>query len=169
MRNGDFNRPEESGDLFTTLGTTAVICGAVSFAWLLFRKKLASPSKPVRKLGKLLYKIHTFTGWAALALIAVHGTYFLLTKSQDGKIYTGLAGFLIVLALAGYGLAINRVKNKYLRLVHRMLSFAWIPVLLLHAGGSFIAAALATMALWGAIWFAERLAEGKGVEEGNPS
>jgi hypothetical protein len=157
-------RPEESGGPFRTLGTIAVVCGAVSFTWLRFRKKLTSPSPIVRKLGKLLYKVHTFAGWAALLLIVVHGAYFLLTKPQDSNIYSGLAGLLVLAALAGYGLFIKRVKKTNLRFVHRLLSFLWLPILLLHAGGSFISTALATLALWGVVWLAERAAATKTVE-----
>ncbi|WP_027091678.1 hypothetical protein [Cohnella thermotolerans] len=152
---------EEGLDPFTLFGTLAVVCGAVSFTWLRFKKKLVSPSPIVKKLAKLLYRVHPFTGWAALLLIAAHGSYFLVTKLNDHKIYTGLASFLILLALAGYGFLIKRVRNKWLRKAHFYLSLLWIPALLLHAGGSFLGTALATAAVWAAVWLLERATQPK--------
>ncbi|AIQ66100.1 hypothetical protein PSTEL_26280 [Paenibacillus stellifer] len=139
---------EEGWEPFKLAGTLAVICGAASFAWLRFKKKLKSPSLPVKQLGKLLYKVHKFTGWTALALIAVHGGYYLITKFGDHNVYTGLAAFLVLLAIACYGFLIRRVRSPWVRKTHFFLSLLWIPLLLLHAGGSAIAAVIAGAAIW---------------------
>lgn len=147
---------KEELEPFKLMGTIAVICGAVSFSWLRFKKKLTSSSIPVKKLGKLLYNVHKFVGWTALALVVVHGVYYLITKLQDDKIYTGLASFLILLALAGYGWMIKKARNPLMRKVHLFLSIVWIPALLLHAGGTMIMTVAVTIAAWILVWLLER-------------
>lgn len=126
-----------------------------------FKKKLTSTSIPIRKLGKLLYNIHKFIGWTALVLILVHGVYYLITKLQDDKIFTGLAAFLILLTLAGYGWLIKRVRNSLMRKVHMFLSIVWIPALLLHAGGTAIITVVVTAAFWILVIFMERWTQPK--------
>ncbi|CAM2914380.1 hypothetical protein PASE110613_07260 [Paenibacillus sediminis] len=149
---------EEGGEMFTTLGTIAVFLGAATFSWFWFKKKLKSPSMLVRKAGKILYSVHKLLGSATLILIVVHGIYFLITKLHDHKIYTGLASFVILLAIVGYGFFINKVRNKWMRTVHRSLGLIWVPVLLLHAGGSAIMAAISCVAVGGLVWILERSA-----------
>ncbi|MEK5507027.1 MULTISPECIES: hypothetical protein [unclassified Paenibacillus] len=150
---------EGNGELFKTLGTISVFLGAATFSWFWFKKKLRSPSMLVRKTGKLLHSMHKLLGWATLILIAVHGIYFLITKLQDNKTYTGIAGFVILLAIAGYGFFINKVRNKWMRTVHRLLGLLWVPVLLLHAGGSAIMAVIASLAVGVLVWVLERIVE----------
>lgn len=147
---------EEGLELFKTMGTIAVILGGISFMWLRFKKKLASPSVPVKKLGRFLYRIHQLTGWAALVLILVHGTYYLLQQKKIEDIYTGLAAFLFLLLLAVYGLMIRKTKKPALKKVHFTLSVAWIPFLLVHAGGSAITTVIASVVVWFFIGFLEK-------------
>ncbi|MCZ8522633.1 MULTISPECIES: hypothetical protein [Paenibacillus] len=147
---------KKEGELFEWLGTAAVVCGAVSFLWLRFKKKLRSPSEFVRTAGGLLRRLHTWMGWTALVLVGVHGVYYLVTKLQDHKIYTGLAAFLILAALAGYGWLMPRIRNVWMRKVHLLLSLVWIPLLLLHAGGSAILTVAVTAAVWVLVGFLDR-------------
>ncbi|RKP51599.1 hypothetical protein D7Z26_17630 [Cohnella endophytica] len=160
---GGTGRPPQGGNdgaggYFTTLGTISLFLGAAGFSWFWFKKKLKSPSPAVRYVGKLLHSIHKFLGWTTLVLIVVHGIYFLIVKLHDEKIYTGLAGLAILLALAGYGYSINKVRNKWMRAVHRSLGIIWVPVLLLHAGGSAIMAVISALAVGGLVWVFERSA-----------
>ncbi|QWU16777.1 hypothetical protein SAMN04487895_111108 [Paenibacillus sophorae] len=157
--------PEGGGKIFKTLGTISVFLGACSFSWFWFKRKLKSPSMLIRRTGKLLRSVHKLLGWATLTVIAVHGIYFLFTKPEDNKIYTGLAGFVILLVIAGYGFFINKVRNKWMRTVHRSLGLLWVPVLLLHAGGSVILAVIASLAVWALV----RVLERKGKEPLKPS
>lgn len=133
-------RSTEVGSFFTTLGTIAIYVAAAGFAWLLFKKKFKSPSRLVRRVGKLLYGLHRALGWLTLALGAAHGAYWLLNRPLDDNSYTGLASFAILLVVAGYGAFVPKIRNKWMRLAHRTLGIAWAPVLFLHAGGSAIAA-----------------------------
>ncbi len=149
-------RPPESGELFKTMGTFALWTAAAGFAWVWFRKKRKSPSMLVRQGGKLLYALHKWLGWATIALGAAHGAYLLIYKTSDHKIYSGLASFVVVLAIAGYGLFIPKIRNKWMRLVHRTLGIAWVPVLFIHAGGSTILAAGAALAVGGLVRLLER-------------
>ncbi|KIL36328.1 hypothetical protein SD71_08710 [Cohnella kolymensis] len=151
--------PGGGGEFFKTLGTVSVFLGAVGFSWFWFKKKLKSPSLLVRTTGKLLHAVHKMLGWATLIVIAAHGIYFLIAKPGDNKIYTGLAGFVILLMIVGYGFFINKVRNKWMRIVHRSLGLLWVPVLLLHAGGSAIAAVFASLAVWILVWMLERKVE----------
>ncbi|WP_219837337.1 hypothetical protein [Paenibacillus sp. R14(2021)] len=149
---------EGYGGYFSTLGTIALYVGAAGFSWFWFKKKLKSPSPLVRKAGRLLHAVHKLMGWFTLLLVAVHGTYYLFTKLHDDNIFSGLASFAILLTLVGYGYFINKVRNKWMRAVHRTLGILWVPVLLLHAGGSAIIAVLASLAVGGLVWFFERSA-----------
>ncbi|UMR35770.1 hypothetical protein MJ749_24625 [Paenibacillus polymyxa] len=45
-----------------------------------------------------------------------------------------------------------------MRTIHRILGLLWVPVLLLHAGGSAIMAVIATLAIGGLVWTLERTA-----------
>jgi hypothetical protein len=151
-------RKEEggAGDWFTTLGTIAVFLGAAAFSWFWFKKKLRSSSIWVRRVGKLLHTLHKPLGWSVLLLIAIHGIYFLINKLHDEKIFSGLAAFTILLGLAVYGMMINKVRNKWTRLVHRSLGLLWVPALIIHAGGSAIAAVVANIGVWVLIRLFER-------------
>lgn len=149
----EHNRPplrrenQEGGHLFTTLGTIALYVATLSFSWLWFKKKRKSPSRIVQVIGKWLHAIHQWLGWATLALGAVHGAYLLFTRSDDHKIWSGIASFVTLLAIVGYGLFIPRIRNKWMRSVHRTLGLAWVPIGFIHAGGSMLLAACATVAV----------------------
>ncbi|WP_219834586.1 hypothetical protein [Paenibacillus sp. R14(2021)] len=146
------------GELFTTLGTIALYTGAAGFSWFWFKKKLKSPSMLIRRAAKLCYGLHKLLGWATLLIIAVHGGYFLVTKIHDDKILTGVGSFVMLLAIAGYGFFITRIRVKAMRLVHRTLSILWVPVLLVHAGGSVLIAVAASAAVGALVWFVDRAA-----------
>ncbi|PWV98442.1 hypothetical protein DFQ01_11877 [Paenibacillus cellulosilyticus] len=147
------NRPdfrgkgEEGGKLFTTLGTVALYVAALAFSWLWFKKNRKSPSRFVQSVGKKLHRLHQWLGWAALAFGAAHGVYLLLTRSDDHKIWSGIASFAILLAIVGYGVFIPRIRNKWMRSVHRLLGIAWVPIGFIHAGGSMLLAAVLTIAI----------------------
>jgi len=147
---------EGAGGLFKTLGTVSVFLGAAGFSWFWFRRRLRSTSLLVRRVGKLLHASHTWLGWATVFLIAVHGIYFLIAKSHDDKIWTGLACFAILAGLAAYGFLIRRIRNRYTRTVHRALGIAWAPLLIVHAGGSAVAAVAAVLALGAAVRLLDR-------------
>ncbi|MEK5643610.1 hypothetical protein BK138_00095 [Paenibacillus rhizosphaerae] len=150
-------RPEGGAEIFKFLGTLAVFLGAASFSWVWFKKKMKSPSVLVRKTGKCLYGVHKLLGWITLTIVTAHGLYFLITKPDDHKIFTGLSAFTILLMIAGYGFFIKRIRNKRMRVVHRYLGILWAPLLLLHAGGSAIVAIIATLAVWAVIRMLERM------------
>ncbi|MCH5586629.1 hypothetical protein MK805_16970 [Shimazuella sp. AN120528] len=155
--NGIHNLNEQKGFDFTIFGNAAIVLGAISYWWLLFKKKLASPFKPLKLWGKRLYAIHTFTGWIALILVIIHGTYYLFTKFDDPKLLTGIAAFLILLTLAIYGWFYQRVKNKYIRTSHFILSHIWLIALFIHAGGLFFFMIVVTILLWATItWIDKR-------------
>lgn len=154
-------RPQEgAGDsfegLFSTMGTIAIYVAAAGFSWFWFKKKRKSPAKLVRQAGRLFHAAHKLLGWLTLLLIAAHGTFFLITKFHDDHIFTGLAAFAILLALAAYGYFIPKVRNKWMRTVHRTLAIVWVPLLWLHAGGSAIIAVLVTLALGGLVTMLHR-------------
>jgi hypothetical protein len=149
----------EGADPFKFLGTLAIICGAISFSWFRLKKKLASPSRPIKKLAKIMYAAHTYTGWIALILIVIHGAYYLITKLNDPSIFSGLAAFLLLLALAIYGWLMKRKPNKQMRKMHFLLSNLWLLALLVHAGGNFILVVAVTLMIWAIIWIIELAAK----------
>ena len=151
-------RPPEGGESFKTMGTIALFAAAAGFSWVWFKNKRKSPSMLVRKAGKLLYAVHKWLGFTTLALGAAHGTYMLLYRTSDQTIYSGLASFAVILGIVGYGLFIPTIRNRWMRLVHRVLGIAWVPVLFIHAGGSTILAAGAALAVGGLVRLLEKYA-----------
>ncbi|MCP8969301.1 hypothetical protein [Ectobacillus ponti] len=144
-------------DWMTQVGNVSIFFGAVSFWWFRFRRKLKSPLPWVKKAAKYLYKVHNFAGWTALVLTAVHAAYFLYTKKLgDRDQLSGIAAGLILLTLAGYGYVIRKFKNKWTRQVHKLMSFAWLIALALHAGGFFGACVGVTIGLWILLEIVER-------------
>ncbi|WP_155837207.1 hypothetical protein [Aneurinibacillus terranovensis] len=139
---------QNNGFDFTLLGNIAIACAAVSYWWFLFKTKLSSPSKPLKKVVKRLYSIHTYTGWSALVLIIIHGGYYLITDLHNSKLLTGVAAFCIMLALAIYGWLYKRVRNKFMRTSHFILSNIWLLAVFIHAGGFFIVMVVITVVLW---------------------
>ncbi|MCK9862934.1 hypothetical protein [Paenibacillus sp. ATY16] len=152
--------PEERGSegLFKTMGTIAVWCAAVSYAWLRLKRKRKSPSPLVKKLVKLFDKAHRLAGYAVIVLISAHGIYFLTQSRIKDDTYTGIAGFALLLSLGIYGFLIRRVKNKHLRKIHFLLATAFAVAAVIHAGGSAIVAMLSTIVFWGLVWLIERRA-----------
>ncbi|MNK45184.1 hypothetical protein D3C87_639370 [compost metagenome] len=153
-------REEGPEGIFKTLGTIAVFSAAVSYAWICLKNKRRSASALVRKGVKLFYAVHTYTGYLALILIAVHGVYFLIQGTKQDSILTGIAAFTLLLSTGVYGFLIKRVRNKYMRTVHLGLGSAFLAAGLVHAGGSAILAVLCVISLWILIWVLERLAPG---------
>jgi hypothetical protein len=141
--------------IFLTLGTLAVISGAVSFSWFFLKKKLKSPSILIKKLAKIFNVAHYYTGWIALIFIAIHGTYYLFTKLDDPNIFSGLAAFILILTLAIYGYKLKRKPNRFIRKTHFLLSLLWIVALVVHTGGTFILVASITLMIWAIIWIVE--------------
>lgn len=142
-------------DIFITLGTIGIISGAISFSWFFLKKKLKSPSTPIKKLAKIFKIAHYYTGWIALVFIAIHGTYYLITKLNDSNIFSGLAAFILILTLAIYGYMMKRKPNKFMRKTHFLLSLLSLVALVVHAGGTFIQVAALTLMIWAIIWIVE--------------
>lgn len=124
-------------EIFTLLVEGGILLGAASFSWFIFKKKLKDSTKFIKTIGKKVYNLHTYFGWAALILVVLHGGYFLVTDPSNRNNYTGIAGFLILVCLAVYGLLTKGTKNKSTKKVHFMLTFIWAAAILIH-GGSFV-------------------------------
>ncbi|MDP4172078.1 MAG: hypothetical protein Q8906_15820 [Bacillota bacterium] len=147
------------GGLIKQLGTIIIICGAINYSWFYLKRRMKSPLTWVKKTGKYFYKVHTYVGWIALGLTAVHGTYYLLKDFKNPATFTGLAAFVLLLALALYGLFVNRSRVKSIRKIHFLLTNVWLILLLIHAGGHFILPAAITLLSWGSIALMERMAK----------
>ncbi|MEI7027540.1 hypothetical protein [Paenibacillus sp. y28] len=138
--------------IFKTLGTISVFLAAGSFWWIWFKKQRKSPSSFIRGMGKLLHRLHEPLGWLALLLVVFHGGYYLITDFQNRDTYSGIAAFLILLAIGGYGFFIQNIRNQWMRVIHRTLSIAWVPALIIHAGGSAFMATLLTLMVGVLVW-----------------
>jgi len=147
---------KEGRGLFKLLGNGAVLVGALSFSWYLFKKKLKSPYLIIKIAAKKAYHIHTYAGWAALILIAIHGGYFLITDFKNKNNLTGAAAFFILLSLAVYGYILKRKKKKTLRIAHFCLSLMWIAAILIHGGGFVIACGITIAVLFAGITLVEK-------------
>jgi hypothetical protein len=151
-------RPErrEGGGIFKLLGNGAVLAGALSFSWYLFKKKLKSPFQVIKTAAKKAHSVHTYVGWIALALVAVHGGYYLITDFKNENILTGAAAFLLLLCLAGYGYILKRKKKKTVRSAHFILSIMWIAAILIHGGGFVVACGIGMAVLFVGVTWLER-------------
>jgi predicted ferric reductase len=156
--NGQFQRQDDAAGNYKTLGDIAIICAAVSFTWLRFKKKRVSLYKPVKKLANLLYSIHTYMGWAAIILITVHGGYYILKDFNNHSVLSGIAAFLLLLTLAIYGWLFRRAKKPIIRKIHYLLACSLIVAALVHAGNFVILTALLTIAAWFIIGWVEKAA-----------
>lgn len=152
-------RHSEAESLFTTMGTIALYVAASGFSWFWLKGKLRSPSLLVRQARKLFYAAHKWLGWTALALGAAHGTYLLCARIDDNHIYSGLASLVILLIIVAYGLYIHKIRNKWMRRIHRSLGMLWVPVLFVHAGGSALAAASVVIGVGVLTWLLEKYAK----------
>lgn len=141
--------------IFNLLGNLSINLGACCFFWFILKKKLTSPSQMIKKAAKGFFKVHTFVGWTALGFGIVHGVYYLVTDFSNSRTFTGIAAILILLVLGVYGLFIRRVRNKYTRKAHFLLSSLWIPILMVHAGGSVFAMVIVGLLIWGILWFVD--------------
>ena len=121
-------------DLFINFGNLAILFGAISYSWFIFKKKLKSPSKWLKKTAKKIFSLHPYVGGASLGFAVLHGVYF-LTDIGNKSYFTGIASILLLLTVVGYGWAIKRVRNKYIRKTHFVLSNLWPAALLFHGGG----------------------------------
>jgi ABC-type Fe3+ transport system permease subunit len=152
-------RPErhEGGGIFKLMGSGAIIVGAFSFSWYLLKKKLKSPFKIIKMTAKKVFSFHTFAGWAALALVAIHGGYYLITDFTNTKNLTGAAAFLLLLCLAVYGYMLNRKKKKVMRSAHFILCIMWIIAAFVHGGSLVIICGVVLAVLFvGITWFEKR-------------
>ncbi|MEK3719702.1 hypothetical protein [Paenibacillus sp. FSL H8-0034] len=145
LAKGEVDLRVRIGILFNDMGTVAVYLGAVCISLLWVKRKLRSPSKIVRRIGKLFLTLHNYSGWTALILVCAHGIYFMFVEIQDQHIYSGIASFIFILTIAGYGYLIRKVRNKRMKFIHRYLSIAWIPVLWVHAGWDLVFATISTL------------------------
>lgn len=153
--------------IFELLGYLSIVSGAVCFYWFVLKKKMKSSAQTIKKVGRKVFSAHTYFGWAALFLGSVHGVYYLFTDFEHRKTLTGIVAILILLALSLYGFFIKRVKNKYIRKFHLILSFLWIPILMIHGGGITMMIILLTLISLGLIWMIEKVAKHKALS--NPS
>ncbi|AZU60323.1 hypothetical protein [Neobacillus mesonae] len=150
---------DEAGGIFKLLGNGAIIVGTLSFSWYLLKKKLKSPFKYVKIAAKKVFSFHTYFGWAALALVVIHGGYYLITDFKKPDNLTGAAALVLLLFLAGYGYLLNRNKKgkKKLRSAHFILSIMWIAAILIHGGGFVIGCGVALGVLFlGVTWLERR-------------
>ncbi len=129
------NGNDSLDEFFTLLVEGGILLGAASFSWFIFKKKLKNSAKIIKNVGKKVYNLHTYFGWLALILVVLHGGYFLITDPTNRNNYTGIAGFLILVCLAVYGLVTKGSKNKSSKKVHFMLTFIWTAAILIHGGG----------------------------------
>ncbi|MCM2533133.1 hypothetical protein NDK43_12920 [Neobacillus pocheonensis] len=130
------NKHEEEGlGIFKLLGNGAILLGALSFSWFLLKKNLKSSSKLIKTIVKKSYSFHTVFGFVGLILVVIHGGYYLITDFSNHNTLTGIAAFLIMACLAGYGYYFKKSKNKLLKKVHYYLSFVWIIAIFIHGGG----------------------------------
>ncbi len=152
---GGFQPEGGIGEAFKWLGTMAVWLVAFSVSWYGF-KRLKKKTKVMKKASKYTFRWHHWAGWIAVGLIAVHATFFLVTKLSDPNVKTGLAAFIPLATLAVYGLLLQRAPKPFIRLLHKLLAAFTLIVIAIHAGGTFWAALSAVVVAWLLAWAYER-------------
>lgn len=120
--------------LFKNFGNLTILFGTISYSWFIFKKNLKSRFKWLRTIGKRIFSLHPYVGGASLGFAVLHGVYF-ITDIGDKSYFTGIASILLLFTIVGYGWAIKRVRNKYIKKTHFVLSNIWPVAILLHGGG----------------------------------
>lgn len=151
-------------EIFNTIGNGAILCGAISYLWYLFKKRVASPVPQLKKLTRKLHAVHHYMGYAALAFTILHGVYY-LTDIENHHYLTGIAAFLPLVALAVYGWLMKRIRHPMMRKLHLQLSNVWLVTLLIHAGGFFILVTASCILIWVIIRFVD--SKNKTIPEGH--
>ncbi len=154
-RDDDGDRDDEDGweDVFESIGTYALIAGAIAFSWFAMKRTITSKFQPLKKLAKWTFKVHYFIGWVAVITTAIHATYFLWTDFNGEHTWDGIASLLPLLALAVYGWIMIKSRQKLLlRRIHVSLAILWLVALAVHAGGEFIQITVITVLVWSLIW-----------------
>lgn len=141
------------------IGKLAVVSGALSLSWYLMKRKRASKIKPVRKVAHLFYRYHLYAGFGALVLVLVHGAFFLVYERLEDDTVTGLIAFLLLVALAIYGLIVNRTRLANHRKAHFALAVVWAMATVIHAGDAIPLFLFVTGASYGLLWWLERRSE----------
>jgi hypothetical protein len=118
-------------EIFAWLGKLAVISGALSLSWYTMKSRRVSNVASVRKTANLLYQIHKLTGWSALVLVLIHGTYFIIAKKLELDTITGALAFIMLVAVATTGMFIKRR-------VHFVLSLVWACLTVIGLSCGFI-------------------------------
>ncbi len=147
------------------LGEISIILATISFGWFVLKKKIGSRSKAIKTAVKTLYSVHVWVGWFVIIAGIIHGLYFILTDFSNRSTWTGIAATILMLGLLVYGFFIRRIKNKFLKVFHRWLSFAWVPALFLHGGGIVIQMVAVTAGCVGAVWLWERYLSTKKISQ----
>lgn len=145
-------------EVFKWVGKLAVISGALSLSWYLMKRKRVSKIPPVRKTANLFYRLHTYTGWVALALVIAHGAYFLVVEKFEDDTISGLLAFGLLLTLAIYGILLNRHRLPRYRRVHFILALVWVVATVIHAGDAIPLLVVVVGLSYGYLWWLERKA-----------
>ncbi|MCH6267341.1 MULTISPECIES: hypothetical protein [Neobacillus] len=153
---GKAREREDEGGIFKLMGNGAILAGALSFSWFLLKKKLKSPFPIVKVGARKAHSLHTYTGWAALALVVIHGGYYLIKEFTKTDNLTGASAFLLLLCLAIYGYVLDRKKKKPIRSAHFVLSILWIAAVLVHGGGFAVGTGVTMAVLYIGVTWLER-------------
>lgn len=150
------------GDLLETAGQVAVFAGLFSFAWFMMKRQIKTKVPLVKELVKWNYKLHDWVGWLAVVLVAAHATYFIWTKFNERGTWDGIAATIPLLALAGYGYAMRKSRQKpIMRKIHFSLAVAFLVAMLFHAGGTVIQATVLSAFVYGGIVLFKKMVEGR--------
>lgn len=165
LQNRDLTTVKGWKGIMKQLGQISIILATISFGWFVLKKKIGSRSKAIKTAVKTLYSVHVWMGWLVIIAGIIHGLYFILTDFSNRSTWTGIAATILMLGLLVYGFYIRRIKNKFLKVFHRWLSFAWVPVLFLHGGGIVIQMVAVTVGCVGAVWLWERYLSTKKISQ----
>lgn len=149
-------REDKFEDLFENFGNVAILCGMISYSWIIFKKKLKSPSKAVKKWVGKLFALHPYVGGTSLSLAVLHGAFY-FTDIDDEDYFTGIASILLLVTVVIYGWLIKRIRNPYIRKTHFVMSSLWVIAILIHAGDFMMLMIVSIGFIWLIItWYEKR-------------
>jgi len=116
-------------------------------------KQIKKKSRLFRNISRRIYQYHHWGGYIAVALVIVHGTFFLLNDIEDNNVKTGISAFILLITLALYGLWLRTAPQPILRIYHRILGLLAAIIIAIHAGGIFFAALASVIVIWFVFWW----------------
>lgn len=149
--------PSRTQQLFALCGTIALVFGAFSFSFLLFRRKRVVPHPLVRKIARMYARMHNIAGWSALVLVLAHGAYFSVRAWGKPDAITGIIALCMLVVLVVFGMVLAKKRaSRVVRRVHLILAVAWTILTIVHTVDALLYGVAIVLGSGALLWWAQR-------------